>query len=562
MTIYRPTTNAAYGTALTNPGSAYDNNTTTAATGSQGGTSNMGATYSGFASLTGVTALTVYLAGSITTDDLHDENGNIIGGSKATLQYSYDGGTSWQTIGSWSGSGGSLSDGTYAMSAVTNLPANLSSVQLRIFINGAAYTYYDDAAQRNITLRAVASINLKELYVDAVAGPVITVNAVSGPTSVYAGLSGVYSATVTNDSTNSCTWSIVSGGGSLSGAVNDGTSSRVTWTAPTASGGTAVLRCTSNKDTTKYSQITVSVPLVGVSLTIGPSRMRVGTSGYYQVTVTGHSDNRVQWSVPAGSLSSNPANGTTWTVPSTPGRYVISGYHVYDTSKTFSYTVDVDYCPPTTSTYGVADTNLVSATPTNLAYAYDNNTATYGEVSTSYIGAGVGNSYGYWDFYGILPVANIVKFTMTIYGYLYNCTVYYSVDNGGSWQGGWSQVGDYRTTPLVLTAAPGGSFDMSNVRIRIVVWSSGTLERDPDSGKNVLVTTDGYADVYEIFCTPTLRAYIANTDTANHGTSPAALYMPSQFSPLTGTMAGVGTTPVAIGSGVGAIQFFTGASGG
>jgi hypothetical protein len=411
-------------------------------------------------------------------------------------------------------------------------------------------------------LKATSNIDTSKSAQITVTNPGVTVNAVSGPTSVYAGLSGAYSATVTNDPANSCTWSIVSGGGSLSEAVNDGTSSRVTWTAPTASGGTAVLCCTSNRDATQYSQITVSVPLVGVSLTTGPSRLRVGTSGYYQVTVTGHSDNRVQWSVPAGSLSSNPANGTTWTVPNTPGRYVISGYHVYDTSKTFSYIVDVDYCPPTTSTYGVYDTNLVSATPINLAYAYDYNNSTYGEVYTDYTGSDAGTSYGYWDFYGILSVANIVQFNLTIYGYLYNCNVYYSVDNGGSWQGGWSQSGDYTTTPLVLMAAPGGIFDMSNVRIRIEIMSYAEEQWDPDLGKSVLEITNGYAKVYEIFCTPTLRAYTAITDTANHGTSPTALYMSSKFSTLTGTLIGVGTTPVAIGSGVGAIPFFTGAAGG
>jgi hypothetical protein len=187
MTIYRPTTNAVYGAALTTPEAAYDNNTTTAATGTQSDTSNMGATYSGFASLTGVTALTVYLVGSITTKDLADENGQIVGGSQATLQYSYDGGTSWQTIGYWSGSGGALSDGTYAMSAVTNLPTNLSSVQFRIFISGAAYSYRDDAGHL-VTLRAPVSINIKELYVNAAAGytPSLgTVDRGTTPTPLY-----------------------------------------------------------------------------------------------------------------------------------------------------------------------------------------------------------------------------------------------------------------------------------------------------------------------------------------------------------------------------------------
>lgn len=472
------------------------------------------------------------------------------------LYYSWDGST-WYDLLTDVGDPGKRTATTEAVYTLSNFNASTNLNSLRVRFSASPGRKFDPELGKTIWFPS--SVEIYDMAVDAASGPVYTVNTISGPSSLYAGYQGSYSATVTNDATNNCTWSIVSGGGTLSGAVNDATSSRVTLAAPLTSGGSVVLRCRSNLDTSKYRDITVSVPLVGISLTVGPSRMRAGYPGWYQVTVTGHADTRANWSVTGGSLNVTQANSVTWTVPSTPGKYTISGSHVYDPSKTFSYLVYVDWHYPSAYTTGTTNANVSCVAIGAASNAYDQNETNATTLNFQWGGA-VGQGQGWFDFYGFPSEANLVSVDIQIkhaaqYG---NCYVSLSHDGGVTWTNGVGLGSNYTTSWHVLTLAPGSIFNLDQVRVRIVGFCGGEMWWNPDTRQEEFATTWSEVTVYEIVAVPRTRAYTASTSTVNQGTTPARLYMPSKFRPLDGGMNAIGTTPVAIGSGVGALPYFLG----
>ena len=641
MTIYRPTTGISlYATRpITNTSYAYDNNSGTAATASQTGVGGRAADYADFPSVSGITSITLYVDWEGASTGGESLSGQPYTGSVSLLYWN---GSSWINLDYFDIDTG---DKYRALTpyAIT-IPSNLNSLKVRAGCYGSQVTETDPETQRITTIKGTASISIYEIYVDASAGPTygmnaisgstyiapavgsnysttvtndstnnctwsirsgggslsgatsdstntrvtytppwnaqttvirvtsnlntgayseitvsnpgVTVTSISGPTGVYCGYSGAYSATVSYDGTNSCTWSIVSGGGTLSGAANDTNSSRVTWTAPTSvSGQTAVLRCTSNRDSGVYSNINVSVPTVGVALTAGPSQLRASTAGTYTVTVTGNPDTRVQWSATGGSFSTTLANSTVWTAPSTPGKYTISGYHVYETSKTFSYDVFIDFCVPTTYSYGTATPAICDIYVSSPELAYNLNSNDYGYAQASYTGSSIGIAEGYLDFFGFPSLVNLTSLDIVLDGYSNGCSVKYSVDSGQTWI--WCEALPTHPTPTTITVIPGTVFNMNQFRVRFVLSTfaeTGTWDRWTNTFTMDIINAD--CEIYEIRAYARGRGYTAATGTSNRGYTPTPLYMPSKFSALTGVQGGADTTPASIGSGVGAIPFF------
>lgn len=551
MAIYR-TWSTVSGTA-TNPTEAYDysyGDLTSYALLSAPSGPTMSHIYQSTQSLTGMTTCSLKLRWKYWVGVAADANGIV------DLYYSWDGST-WYALLTDFGNPGERTATTEAVYTLSNFNASTNLNSLRVRFRAAPGREWDPEFGMNIWVPS--SVEIYDMAVDAVSGPVYTVNTISGPSSLYAGYQGSYSATVTNDATNNCTWSIVSGGGTLSGAVNDATSSRVTLAAPLASGGTVVLRCRSNLDTSKYADITVSVPAVGISLTVGPSRMRAGYPGWYQVTVTGHADTRANWSVTGGSLNVTQANSVTWTVPSTPGKYTISGSHVYDPSKTFSYLVYVDWDYPSAYTTGANNVNVSCIEIGAASNAYDQNESSATTLSFQW-GDAVGQGQGWFDFYGFPSEANLVSVDIQIkhaaaYG---GCYATLSHDGGTTWTQAVDLGCNHATSWHVLTLAPGSIFNLNQVRVRIVGECSGETWWNPDTQQNEIQTTWSEVAIYEIVAIPRTRAYTASTSTSNQGTTPTPLYMPSKFRPLDGGMSAIDTTPVAIGTGVGALPFFLG----
>lgn len=167
MAIYRPTASAAVNTALTNPGYAYDNNSTTAATsGNVAGTANSGQDYYGFTSHANPSSvvLTVdWSATSTTVFNPYDESFRADG--VAYLQYSVNGGTSWTILEQVLDSNTRSRQATqYPLSGVTQL----SSLRIRCQAYGARLAYYDEEWGITRYKNASASITVYEISVDAV----------------------------------------------------------------------------------------------------------------------------------------------------------------------------------------------------------------------------------------------------------------------------------------------------------------------------------------------------------------------------------------------------------
>lgn len=561
MAIYR-TWSTVSGTA-TNPTKAYDysyGDLTSCALLSTTSGLTKSHIYQSTQSLTGMSTCSLKLRWKYWVGVAADADVNGI----VDLSYSWDGST-WYALLTDFGDPSERTATTEAVYTLSNFNASTNLNSLRVRFSASPGREFDPELGKTIWFPS--SVEIYDMAVDAASGPVYTVNTISGPSSLYAGYQGSYSATVTNDATNNCTWSIVSGGGTLSGAVNDATSSRVTLAAPLTSGGSVVLRCRSNLDTSKYQDITVSVPLVGISLTVGPSRMRAGYPGWYQVTVTGHADTRANWSVTGGSLNVTQANSVTWTVPTTRGKYIISGSHVYDASKTFSYAVYVDYFYPNNYTVGVADAAQVGCDLVSGGQAIDEQLNSYAYANSYWVSEGQGASYGYYDLYDFPDTPNLVSTNLVLYYSSRSTDIYYSIDGGQNWVFATSAPGSGNASPLIITVAPGSIYNLNQLRVRFCLnsWCEREWNRDTQQWDNV--SAGGWVYLYEIRAEPTQRAYSAVTGTSDRGTTPTPLFMPGQFQPLTGTMSGAGTSPVALtGPGTSttpvAIPFFLGASSG
>lgn len=384
-----------------------------------------------------------------------------------------------------------------------------------------------------------------------------TVNTPTGSTSVEASSSAVYSATITSDPQNRGTWSIISGGGSLSGAVNDATSSRVTWTAPAASGGTAVLRCTSSLDSSRYAQITVTKPTISLAWNWGywgPTvPVAAGFLGTWGVIITNHSNHDGTWSCSGGTLVTkyNDVNGSyhTWTAPTTPGKYTITYTHAVDTSKTATCTVYVDYVIPTTTTFTLStpDTGGV----TDAAAAYDENAGTAASGDMWVGGTPNGGSFGDWNIYGFPSMSGCYTVTATI---TYNNNgsfaegMSWSPNGGVTWiyLAGVGEMALGAGTLVVDLTTPQGSMNTSNIRLRFGI--SSTWESDWDGYQwNMTYSSASSLAIYEINLKVKTRGYGALTSfTAPTSTVSRILFPANHWLMGSGTISPPTTTDAAL----------------
>jgi hypothetical protein len=166
-----------------------------------------------------------------------------------------------------------------------------------------------------------------------------------------------FTATVTGSSNTSVTWSVQSGGGTVSGSG--------LYTAPGAT-GSAVVRATSVADNTKFAEATVTITPLAVTVTVSPSSATVAVGGTKQFTATvaNAANTAVTWSVQEGAAGGTVSAAGLYTAPATPGTYHVVATSVQDPTKSGSATVTVQ--PPVT----------ISITPTE-AWVQPNGTRTF-----------------------------------------------------------------------------------------------------------------------------------------------------------------------------------------
>jgi len=275
----------------------------------------------------------------------------------------FDGSVVWNIV----TGGGSLNTttspagGSVVFTAAEYAVDNDAFTQIRAVANGNR----DVMATVDITIKAVAVTN-------AVTG----ISAISNKTLVDEGTTATLTATVTGTGTfsNTVTWSIVSGGGTLSST----SANPVTYTAPQVAADTpAVLRATSVGDPTKTADIALTiknvvvvppVTITSVSVASAAPQVNEGSSAMLTATVagTGAFSPNVTWVIQSGggTLSSPTSNPTTYVSPQVAAdtNAVIRAIATGDATKFADTTIVVkNVTTPATITSVTA-----TATPTSL----------------------------------------------------------------------------------------------------------------------------------------------------------------------------------------------------
>ncbi len=206
-------------------------------------------------------------------------------------------------------------------------------------------------AQVTVTATSVADTT-KSASATVTVIPPVAVTISPKTVSLFAAASQLFTATVTNSSNTSVTWSLKGSG--CSGATCGTISAAGLYTAPVTppTPATITVTATSNADSTKSASATVTI-LPAVVVTISPSSAQVvaGKTQQFKATVTGNSNTAVAWSV-SGVGCSGAACGTIsstglYTAPPTqpsPAQVTVTATSSADSSKSAS--VSVTILPP------------------------------------------------------------------------------------------------------------------------------------------------------------------------------------------------------------------------
>lgn len=219
------------------------------------------------------------------------------------------------------------------------------------------------ATTQTVTVTATSSAAPTRTGTATVTVPAVAV-AIS-PTAPSVPVNGTqqFTATVTGSTNTAVTWSVQSGGGTVSGSG--------LYTAPGAT-GSAVVRATSVADNTKFAEATVTVTPLQVTVTVSPSSTTVAAGGTKQFTATvaNAANTAVTWSVQEGAAGGTVNSSGLYSAPSTPGTYHVIATSVQDPTKSGSATVTVQ--PPVT----------ITITPTE-AWVQPNGTRTFTATASS-----------------------------------------------------------------------------------------------------------------------------------------------------------------------------------
>ena len=185
-------------------------------------------------------------------------------------------------------------------------------------------------------------------------------------TTVVAGGSATFTATVTNATNTAVTWSVqeASGCGSVSAAG--------VYTAPAASAICHVV-ATSVADATRsdVATVTVTAPPVAVAVTPVAATVVAGGSATFTATVTNATNTAVTWSVQEASGCGSVSAAGVYTAPSVAATCHVVSRSVADTTKAAVATVTVTPLPvavtiaPAIATVAAGGTLTFTATVTN-----------------------------------------------------------------------------------------------------------------------------------------------------------------------------------------------------
>ncbi len=250
-------------------------------------------------------------------------------------------------------------------------------------LNAATDLYGNGSAEYNAVANSFAAINVGS----PAAGVAVTISPTTA--SVTTGGTQQFTASVTGNSNTAVTWSVVeSGGGTVSTSG--------LYTAPSTA-GTYHVKVTSQADTTKSAQSTVTVSAPGsVSISISPATVSLATGGTQQFsdTVTGSSNTAVTWSVVESGGGTVSTSGL-YTAPATAGTYHVKVTSQADTTKSAQSTVTVSASTGTTTQILVNPGFESGATGWTGSTGSIGNWSAYNEPSHGGVNAVYLQGYGY-----------------------------------------------------------------------------------------------------------------------------------------------------------------------
>jgi parallel beta-helix repeat protein len=214
--------------------------------------------------------------------------------------------------------------------------------------NTVTYSAPAAAGTHTITVTSQADPTRKQsavVTVQAAGVPVVTLS--PGDTTLAAGGSQAFTATVSGASNTAVTWSLAHASGAT-GSLSASTGATVTYAAPAAAGVDTVT-ATSQADTSRSASAVVTVSAAGtpvVTLQPGDTTVAAGATQSFTATVTGVSNTAVSWSLAttsgaAGSLSASTGATVTYTAPATAGVNRVIATSQADTSRSASAVVTV-----------------------------------------------------------------------------------------------------------------------------------------------------------------------------------------------------------------------------
>lgn len=164
--------------------------------------------------------------------------------------------------------------------------------------------------------------------------PTVTITVTPTTSTVDAGGSTTFSATVANATNSAVTWS--ASGGTISG--NGGTA---TWTAP-FSGGSFTVTATSVAEPARSASATVTVRTVAISVSPDSAAVLSGGTGRFAATVSNSVTDGVSWSASGGTIiGDSTSRAVDWRAPVGGGTYTLTATSQADPTRTATVSVRV-----------------------------------------------------------------------------------------------------------------------------------------------------------------------------------------------------------------------------
>ena len=188
--------------------------------------------------------------------------------------------------------------------------------------NIPATTAADNSASISVVVsNFVGSANSSKATLTVTSAPGISVSVAPSSATLNTSATQTFNATVTGSSNTSVNWTCTGGTITTAGL----------YTAP-ASTGTYLVRATSQADSTKFAEATVTVtsaPVVSISVAPSSVTLNVSATQTFNATVTGSSNTSVTWTCTSGTITT----GGLYTAPTNAGTCRVRATSQADTTK-------------------------------------------------------------------------------------------------------------------------------------------------------------------------------------------------------------------------------------